>query len=81
MMLEQRSRCVHRKFDGLTLTLLPQQIFVLDQRSHHAMSIHHPNLSEMQGPALLAYNDALFTEEDWTALQNIHRSSKRTDTS
>lgn len=57
------------------------QVFVLDSRNHPTNSIFHSNLASTQGPALLAYNDALFTQDDWDALQSIHRSSKKTDTS
>ncbi len=32
-------------------------------------------------PALIAYNDSQFQEEDWKAIQTIHKSSKREDTS
>jgi len=32
-------------------------------------------------PALMAYNDAQFHEEDWRAIQTIHQSSKLADTS
>ncbi|KIY62733.1 hypothetical protein CYLTODRAFT_458738 [Cylindrobasidium torrendii FP15055 ss-10] len=58
-----------------------KQVFVLDSRHHPTSHIFHSNLASTQGPALLAYNDALFTQDDWDALQSIHRSSKKTDTS
>ena len=38
------------------------------------------SLGNSQGPALLAYNNAIFQAEDWEALQNINESSKRVDT-
>lgn len=57
------------------------QIFVLDHRNHPTGSLYHPQLAQMQGPALLAYNDALFHDDDWKALQTIHQSSKKMDTS
>jgi sacsin len=57
------------------------QIFILDRRFHDTGFIYHPHLAGTQGPALLAYNDAIVLEEDWKALQNIHRSSKTADTS
>jgi sacsin len=60
---------------------LDGQIFVLDRRIHGSTSIYHPHLAETQGPALLAYNNELIHDEDWEALQNIHRSSKKADTS
>ena len=28
---------------------------------------------------MLAYNDAMFTDEDWTNIQKLKRSDKRTD--
>ncbi|KAF8330997.1 hypothetical protein F5887DRAFT_76594 [Amanita rubescens] len=43
-----------------------KQIFVLDMG---------------KDPALIAYNDSQFQEEDWKAIQTIHKSSKREDTS
>ncbi|KAJ7119509.1 hypothetical protein C8R44DRAFT_176382 [Mycena epipterygia] len=58
-----------------------KQVFCLDARTHGANSLVDPKLSTTQGPSLLAYNDALFSGEDWDALQSIHRSSKKTDTS
>ncbi len=32
-------------------------------------------------PALMAYNDSQFQEVDWEAIQTIHTSAKRADTS
>ncbi|KAJ7475161.1 hypothetical protein B0H11DRAFT_2034382 [Mycena galericulata] len=58
-----------------------KQIFVLDARTHGINFLVDPKLAPTQGPSLLAYNDALFSDEDWDALQSIHRSSKKTDTS
>ncbi|EAU81709.2 hypothetical protein CC1G_02725 [Coprinopsis cinerea okayama7 len=49
------------------------QTFVLDCRTH--------GTNPLQGPALLAFNDAQFSKDDWVALQNISESSKREDTS
>ena len=57
------------------------KIFVLDHRTHTTDHVYDPRLKQTQGPALLAFNDAMFQEEDWAALQNIHRSSKKMDTS
>ncbi|KAJ7131720.1 hypothetical protein C8R43DRAFT_1133662 [Mycena crocata] len=58
-----------------------KQVFVLDARTHETARLVDPKLAATQGPSLLAYNDALFSDEDWDALQSIHRSSKKTDTS
>ncbi|KAF8638386.1 hypothetical protein AX17_002247 [Amanita inopinata Kibby_2008] len=51
-----------------------EQVFVLDKR-------RHSKSTASLGPALLAYNDATFHEADWEAIQSIHQSSKRADTS
>ena len=39
----------------------------------------HRSLAKFQGPSLLAYNDAVFTNEDWTNIQKLKRSDKRFD--
>ncbi|XP_065905205.1 sacsin-like [Dysidea avara] len=53
--------------------------FFIDERSHGQRNLLHPSLAKFQGPALLAYNDAVFTEEDWTNIQKLKRSDKRSD--
>ncbi|KAL0575885.1 hypothetical protein V5O48_006085 [Marasmius crinis-equi] len=58
-----------------------EQVFVLDTSTHHSDNINDPRLAETQGPALLAYNEGNFSDDDWEALQSVHSSSKRTDTS
>ncbi|KAF6749160.1 hypothetical protein DFP72DRAFT_1143529 [Ephemerocybe angulata] len=58
-----------------------EQIFLLDCRQHPARKLYNAKLTDTQGPALLAYNNASFTEADWKALQNINKSSKVEDTS
>ncbi|KAJ7262754.1 hypothetical protein B0H12DRAFT_1104316 [Mycena haematopus] len=58
-----------------------KQVFVLDARSHGTGTLIDPKLATTQGPSLLAYNDSLFLDTDWDALQSIHRSSKKEDTS
>ncbi|KAJ2928408.1 hypothetical protein H1R20_g8671, partial [Candolleomyces eurysporus] len=57
------------------------QTFLLDCRKHPAERICDPSIADTQGPALLAFNNAKFLQEDWVALQNISKSSKREDTS
>lgn len=57
------------------------QVFVLDCRTHPTERVWNTDVVNSQGPALLAYNNATFQPEDWTALQNISRSSKKEDTS
>ncbi|KAJ3508077.1 hypothetical protein NLJ89_g5949 [Agrocybe chaxingu] len=58
-----------------------KQIFVLDRRTHSSERLYHPKLSDAQGPALLAFNNAVFKPEDWEALKNQHESSKVDDSS
>ncbi|KAI0739601.1 hypothetical protein C8Q80DRAFT_1240735 [Daedaleopsis nitida] len=56
------------------------QIFVLDHRQHPRASLIRPALSDLQGPALLAYNDTTFTDADWHAIRTVSQSSKIADT-
>ncbi|KAF9267247.1 hypothetical protein L218DRAFT_895575 [Marasmius fiardii PR-910] len=60
-----------------------KQVFLLDYRTHAQddLELHIPRLAETQGPALLAYNNSEFLDEDWKALRTVHSSSKRSDTS
>jgi len=39
----------------------------------------HSLVYAMQGPALYAYNNALFTEQDWTGIRMLQDSIKETD--
>ncbi|KAL6651611.1 hypothetical protein ACP70R_010536 [Stipagrostis hirtigluma subsp. patula] len=48
----------------------------LDRRSHGAASLLAPALAQWQGPALLAYNDAVFTDEDFASISRIGDSRK-----
>ncbi|KAG8376015.1 hypothetical protein BUALT_Bualt09G0019300 [Buddleja alternifolia] len=48
----------------------------LDRRTHGADSLLSDTLAQWQGPALLAYNDAVFTEEDFLSISRIGGSSK-----
>ena len=38
-----------------------------------------PALARFQGPALLAYNDAQFTNKDWQSIQDMQQSVKTAD--
>ncbi|KAE9615782.1 putative transcription factor C2H2 family [Lupinus albus] len=49
----------------------------LDRRSHGQDSLLSDSLSQWQGPALLAFNDACFTEEDFVSISKIGGSSKQ----
>ncbi|XP_028766970.1 sacsin [Neltuma alba] len=48
----------------------------LDRRSHGCQSLLSDSLSQWQGPALLAYNNSAFTEEDFISISRIGGSSK-----
>ncbi|KAL3502258.1 hypothetical protein ACH5RR_036707 [Cinchona calisaya] len=48
----------------------------LDRRSHSTHSLLSDKLAQWQGPALLAYNDAVFTEDDFASISRIGGSSK-----
>ena len=59
--------------------------FILDHRDLPTLS---PNLvdsraqsllSNFQGPALLSYNDAVFTDSDWEGIRNLQQSGKVKD--
>ena len=53
--------------------------FFIDSREHGTRSLVHHALVPFQGPALLAYNDAQFRDEDWEGIQNLQRSVKAED--
>ncbi|KAJ7578057.1 hypothetical protein C8J56DRAFT_869498 [Mycena floridula] len=55
------------------------QIFILDRRTHPNSSLVDPSLCYSQGPALLAFNDTLFSDSDWDALRKINNSNKTQD--
>ena len=54
---------------------------VLDKRSHRTETVFSNNWKELQGPALLAYNDRPFSKSDLKGIQNIGEGSKRSDPS
>lgn len=49
----------------------------LDRRSHGSGSLLSETLKQWQGPSLLAFNDAVFTEEDFVSISRIGGSSKQ----
>ncbi|CAH1252536.1 SACS [Branchiostoma lanceolatum] len=53
--------------------------FLYDRTQYGTRTLHSPKLAPFQGPALCAYNDACFTEEDWKNIQNTARSVKKGD--
>ncbi|KAJ7481164.1 hypothetical protein B0H11DRAFT_1915714 [Mycena galericulata] len=56
-----------------------EQTFILDLQTHPSQSLVDPDLVDSQGPSLLAVNNSLFTDRDWTAIRTIHNSSKTED--
>lgn len=48
----------------------------LDRRRHGSDSLLSGTLAQWQGPALLAFNDAVFTEEDFLSISRIGGSGK-----
>jgi sacsin len=48
----------------------------LDRRVHGSGSLLSDSLAQWQGPSLLAYNDAVFTEEDFVSISRIGGSGK-----
>lgn len=48
----------------------------LDRRNHGTESLLSDKLAQWQGPALLAYNDAVFSEEDFVSISRIGGSGK-----
>ena len=54
---------------------------VYDKRSHQAVTVFSDDWKELQGPALLAYNDRPFSTSDLEGIQNIGLGGKRTDPS
>ncbi|KAF8648409.1 hypothetical protein AX16_006307 [Volvariella volvacea WC 439] len=57
------------------------QTFILDRRTHPSQSLVDPSLAVCQGPALLAVNNSVFRDSDWTALRTIHGSNKKSNES
>ncbi|KAJ8747299.1 hypothetical protein K2173_011564 [Erythroxylum novogranatense] len=48
----------------------------LDRRLHGSNSLLSPSLAQWQGSSLLAFNDAVFTEEDFVSISRIGGSAK-----
>ena len=53
--------------------------FLYDPRCYHTQSLLSPDLCKFQGPALYAYNNAKFNENDWEGIQNLMKSNKKDD--
>ncbi|XP_071831202.1 sacsin-like [Apostichopus japonicus] len=53
--------------------------FIYDQRQFGTDTLLNPGLERFQGPAVYAFNNAKFTEEDWEGIQKPARSVKKED--
>ncbi|TVY34994.1 Sacsin [Lachnellula subtilissima] len=53
--------------------------FILDEQTHPTDELLHPLLAQYQGPALLAYNNAQFSDKDFASLAHIGDSGKIND--
>jgi hypothetical protein len=52
-------------------------VFYLDYRTHSSTKLADQSLATFQGPSLLVYNNAIFTEEDFQSIQRIGDSLKK----
>ena len=53
--------------------------FYIDNRQHRVSSCINERLAKHQGPALIAANDAMFTELDWEGIRRLQDSVKAND--
>ena len=53
--------------------------FILDKRTHGTQGILSKNWGKLQGPALLVWNDSVFSEKDLIGIQQLGLGSKRSD--
>src|SRR5262249_7648826 len=49
---------------------------IIDRRQHSAKRLPAPQMAALQGSALIFFNDALFTDEDFKAIQRLYSSGK-----
>ena len=52
---------------------------ILDTRQHGTESLPSDNWKDLQGPALLVWNDSVFSEDDLKGIQRLGLGNKRTD--
>ncbi len=52
---------------------------LFDSSNYETSSLALPDLALFQGPSLLAYNDAVFTEDDWKGIRMLQDSIKEDD--
>ena len=53
--------------------------FLIDWREHPRTSLFSDELKKWQGPALIAYNNATFSDEDFDNICNLASETKKTD--
>jgi hypothetical protein len=53
--------------------------FLYDGRSFETQHLTTTHLKKFQGPALYAFNNAIFKPDDWDGIQKPLRSNKKTD--
>ena len=53
--------------------------FILDKRTHGKESLISENWQKLQGPALLVWNDSIFSEKDLQGIQKLGLGSKRSE--
>uniref|UniRef100_A0A8C5QND2 HEPN domain-containing protein n=1 Tax=Leptobrachium leishanense TaxID=445787 RepID=A0A8C5QND2_9ANUR len=52
-------------------------IFIYDEKQYGTETLYSKSLQSIQGPALLAYNNEMFTDNDWEGIQKPGNSIKR----
>ena len=52
-------------------------VFILDKRTHGTEKVFTDNWKELQGPALLVWNDSVFEEKDLIGIQRLGYGQKR----
>lgn len=63
-----------KKQQRLKLQKTWNKIVVFDRRTHKHDSCLTPNLKEYQGPALLFYNDSVFSDDDFANITSLGKS-------
>ena len=52
---------------------------IVDQHSVNHLPKHLQGLDKFQGPALLSWNNAVFSDDDWESISKIYQSTKETE--
>ncbi|XP_066542092.1 sacsin [Hoplias malabaricus] len=56
-----------------------ETVFIYDERRYESDTVWSEGLGKYQGPALYAFNDAAFTDDDWKGIRQAERSIKQDD--